>query len=200
MKGALAQSTGPRTRPRLDTAPGSWHPAPPLMRTPYQVLGHPASGRVCTARRPGDSPGPARTWGPTSSHRANIWRSRWSILSISMGFTLQTDFKFRLLRRGSWGGCTSLASAVCFSPTPRSAICAGQPSAAEREDPSRARDPQGQTHPLEGTPAKSRGRGGARKCRRGRGETGSLGPKQEVGVASEKDLPGHNGQVMDVLT
>ena len=117
-----------------------------------------------------------------------------------MGFTLQTDFKFRLLRRGSWGGCTSLASAVCFSPTPRSAICAGQPSAAEREDPSRARDPQGQTHPLEGTPAKSRGRGGARKCRRGRGETGSLGPKQEVGVASEKDLPGHNGQVMDVLT
>lgn len=28
--------------------------------------------------------------------------------------------------------------------------------------------------------------------------TGSLGPKQEVGVASEKDLPDHTGQVMDV--
>lgn len=106
------------TKSCSEGSPGSeyWTPGPPKaghgarqlasrppLRTPYPVLRHPAAGRVCTARRPGDSPGPARTWGPTSSHRANIWRARWSILSISMGFTLQIDFKFRLLRRGSWG-------------------------------------------------------------------------------------------------
>lgn len=51
---------------------------------------------------------------------------------------------------------------------------------------------------------KSRGRYGARKCSAGVGGggrgAGSVGPKQEVGVASKKDLPGHTGQVMHVPT
>lgn len=189
------------TKSCSEGSPGSehWTPDPPeaaRTRRPAAgsspALGHRAAGRVCTARGPGDSPGPARTWGPTSSHRAHIWRSRRSTLAVSMRFTLQIDFKFRLLRRGSW---VSRLCGPLLSHPEACNLCG--PAQCRRAGG--AQQSQGPTGASPATRVHTRQVEGALWCQEVR-ERGSAGPKQEAGVAWEKDLPGHAGQVMDVPT